>query len=248
MMMKKLATYSILPMLAIFLMVLYGFTKERSGRKKIKEIEVEFEAGSNPFLTHEAVNKLLIQSQVTVKNQSKRIIDLHGLEKQVLANPYVKEATVSITLEGLLKTQITQKEPVARIISGKEVYYVDNKGAKIPLSENFSARVPLIKGVDLEEDVQEITELVSLIINDDFLNKEIVSIQKMKNNEYIFNVRSGDYTINFGTFSDVNTKKKKLKAFYNKALKDKTINKYKVINVKYHNQVVCTKEDQDGKQ
>ncbi|CAM1344692.1 cell division protein FtsQ/DivIB [Tenacibaculum amylolyticum] len=245
---KKLGTYILFFSLLVLLLFLYGFTKKRNQERKIHAIEVLFEEGKNSFLTHEAVNKLLIQSQVTVKNQPKRIIDLHNLEGKVLSNPFVDEATVFITLGGLIKTQITQKEPVARIISDDGTYYVDKKGFKIPLSTNFSARVPLVNGVETAEEIKEITELVQIISEDDFLKKEITAIQKLKSNEYVFNVRSGDYRVFFGKYEDVGLKFKKLKAFYNKALKDKTINKYKTINVKYHNQVVCTKRNQDGKQ
>ena len=39
----------------------------------------------------------------------------------------------------------------------------------------------------------------------------------------------------------VSVKFQKLKAFYNKAQIDKTIEQYKSISLKYHNQVVCAK-------
>ncbi|WP_234974631.1 cell division protein FtsQ/DivIB [Tenacibaculum agarivorans] len=220
----------------------------RNHKKVVENVIVEFDEGANPFLTHESVNKLLIQNQATVKNQSKRVIDLHHLEKKVSSNPYVENARVFMTLGGVLKTHITQKEPIARIISENKAYYIDKEGAKIPLSNSFSARVPLISGVNLSGNIEEITQLVLFISKDQFLQKEITGIQKLNTDEYVFTVRSGDYRIYFGKYSDVNLKFKKLKAFYNKALKDKTINKYKIINVKYHNQVVCTKQNQDGEQ
>lgn len=245
---RKIVIYPIFVCLLLVLSVLYGFTKKRNLNRKVHSIEIKFEEGDNSFLTHEAVNKLLIQSQVTVKNQPKRIIDLHHLEEQVLANPYVDEAKVFITPGGLIKTHISQKEPIARIISGEEMYYIDDEGFKIPLSENFSARVPLVLGENISSAINEITGLIVFISQDDFLKKEITGIRKSKVNEYILDVRSGDYKIHFGKYEDVNLKFKKLKAFYNKSLKDKSINQYKIINVKYHNQVVCTKQNQDGKQ
>ena len=73
------------------------------------------------------------------------------------------------------------------------------------------------------------------------MQKEIVGIEKSDVNEYQFAVRSGDYKIDFGNLTEVDVKFKKLKAFYNKAFEDKTIQNYKAINLKYHNQVVCTK-------
>jgi cell division protein FtsQ len=245
---KKLVIYPIFVSLLIVLSVLYGFTKNRNLNRKIHGLTVEFEEGDNSFLTHETVNKLLIQSQVTVKNQPKRIIDLHHLEEKVLSNPFVDKAKVFVTPGGLIKTHISQKEPIARVVSGKEAYYIDDKGFVIPLSENYSARVPLVLGENIAANTKEITELLLFIAQDEFLKKEITGIRRLSSNEYILYVRSGDYTIHFGEYKNVVIKFKKLKAFYNKSLKDKTINSYKVINLKYHNQVVCTKQNQDGEQ
>ena len=95
----------------------------------------------------------------------------------------------------------------------------------------------------------EITgEALKVKKENDFLTKEIIAIQKNAQKEYVFTVRSGNYKVIFGKLKDIDIKFKKLMAFYNKALVDKTIKKYKTINVKYHNQVVCTKQNQDGKQ
>lgn len=240
--MKKVAAYLFLPALIGVLLFVYGFSIKRNGNKTIKKIEVEFAAGTNSFLTHESVNKLLIQNNETVKNKPKSVLDLYGLENNVLANPFVEKATVFVTPDGLLKTHIKQREPIARIVNIKDNFYVDKLGGVMPLSENFSARVPLVSGVNSSENVTEITKLATVIAEDTFLRKEIVGIHKTPNNEYIFNVRSSDFVIEFGSFTEIAVKIKKLKAFYNKALADNTINDYKKINVKYHNQVVCTKQ------
>ncbi|MDY0780733.1 cell division protein FtsQ [Tenacibaculum sp. IB213877] len=240
--MKKVTTYLFLPPLIGLLLFVYGFSLDRNQHKKVKNIEVEFDAGTNSFLTHESVNKLLIQNETTVKNQPKSVIDLYSLENSVLSNPYVEKATVFLTPDGLLKTQIKQREPIARIVDVKEDFYVDKQGGKMPLSINFSARVPLVSGVKSSEEIRELTQLAKVISEDDFLHKEVVGIHKTTFNEYVFNVRSGDFVIDFGKFDHVDVKIKKLKAFYNKALSDNTIKEYKKINVKYHNQVVCTKQ------
>jgi cell division protein FtsQ len=207
----------------------------------VSEIVVEFEAGENNFLTHSMVNKLLIQNKETVQNQAKSVINLYGLENQVSENPYVENASVFLTIAGRLKSVIKQRTPVARIISENDSYYIDKQGVKVPLSDNYSARVMLVSGIESDEDIEEIIPLISLILNDNFLQKEIVGIEKSDVDEYQFSVRSGNYKIDFGKLIEVDIKFKKLKAFYNKTFKDKTIKNYKTINLKYHNQVVCTK-------
>lgn len=246
--MKKLATYLSFFLLLMFLVFLYGFTTNRNGAKKVKNTVVEFAAGDNNFLTHSMVDKLLIQNNEFVKNQPKRLVDLHFLEANVSANPYVEKTAVFLTVDGVLKTTIKQRTPIARIVDKDKSFYVDKYGVKIPLSTNFSARVPLVLGVREPEEIKELTTLIKSINSNSFFAKEIIAIQKDAQNEYTFTVRSGDYKIIFGELTDASIKFKKLTAFYNKAFTDKTINNYKAINVKYHNQVVCTKQNQDGKQ
>jgi cell division protein FtsQ len=238
---KRVLKYLLFVVLIGFLAFLYSFTSVRNDQKKVTKIEVKFEEGNNNFLTHFMVDKLLIQNDTIVANQAKSVIDLYRLEKNVSKNPYVEEVAVFLTIGGVLKTNIKQRTPVARIFSSKDSYYVDKQGVKVPLSKNYSARVLLISGIENSADIQVILPLVSYILEDDFLQKEIVGIVKSDVDEYEFSVRSGAYKIAFGKLNDVEVKFNKLKAFYNTTFKNKTIQEYKTITVKYHNQVVCSK-------
>lgn len=210
--------------------------------KKVTDVVVEFEQGNHNFLTEEMVNKLLIQNQQSVKNKAKSIIDLQELEQSVISNPYIESASVFLTINGLLKARVKERKPIARINTIKRVYYLDKDGFEIPLSDNYSARVLLITGVVNIIDYQEIKEFVKRILADDFLKKEIIGIHKTVENEFILSTRSGNQKIEFGNLENTSVKFKKLKAFYNTTFADKTIEKYKIINLKYHNQVVCTKQ------
>ena len=239
--MKKAITYLISLILIVSLALLYSFSAVKNSNKKIKKIEIEFSEGNNDFLTQKMVNKLLIQSGQELQNQPKSVIDLQELEKSVLFNPYIENATIFYTIDGVLKTEVKQRTPIARINTANSSYYIDKYGVKIPLSDNYSARVLLITGNINEENLQEFTPFVKVILADDFLKKEIIGIHKTQKNEFVLSVRSGQYKIEFGSLEKTNVKFKKLKAFYNKAFVDKTINQYKTINLKYHNQVVCAK-------
>ncbi|MHB0755124.1 cell division protein FtsQ/DivIB [Polaribacter sp. M15] len=241
MMFKRLVKYLLFIMLMLGLGVLYSFSSKKNENRKVKEIIVEFENGANNFLTHQMVNKLLIQKGDSIKNKAKSVINLNSLENNVIQNPYVEKASVFLSINGVLKAVLKQRTPIARIVGKNNSYYVDKEGVKIPLSSNYSARVVLVLGVDNDKDLNEVLPLINTILADSFLQKEVVGIERFKNNEYEFSVRSGNYKINFGKLTEVDVKFKKLKAFYNKTFEDKTIQNYKTINVKYHNQVVCTK-------
>jgi cell division protein FtsQ len=238
---KRVLKYLLFACLIGFLGFLYRFTSLRNNVKKVTKIEVKFEQGSNNFLTHAMVDKLLIQNNKTVVNQAKSTIDLYSLERNVSENSYIEKAAVFLTIGGLLKATIKQRTPMARILSSKDSYYVDKQGIKIPLSANYSARVLLVSGMESEADVQRILPLMERILEDDFLQKEIVGIVKSADDTYTFSVRSGNYKIDFGKLTDITLKFRKLKAFYNTTFDNKTIQEYKTIALKYHNQVVCTK-------
>ncbi len=238
--MKKVISYLIFPLLIVFILFLYGFSVSRNNGKVIEKIEVEFREGDNYFLTHEMVNNLLIQNGNSVVNQLKSSLNLYELEQQVLQNPFVENATVYVTPKGLLKTYIKQREPLVRLVDSNGSYYIDKFGTVMPMSSNYSARVPLVFNVSKPEDIEKVKKLMLFVQKDDFLNKEIVGLQR-QGRDFLLEVRSGDYKVNIGDIVNLDIKFKKLKAFYNKALLDKTIEKYKVINIKYHNQVVCEK-------
>jgi len=238
---NKFLKYILFFCLLVSVGLLYSFSTARNHQKKVSKVDINIEPGINKFLNHSMVNKLLIQKNETVKNLPKSVINLYGLENNILRNPYVEKAVVFLTIQGKLITTVKQRTPIARIIQDEDVYYVDKQGVKVPLSEDYSARVLLVSGVKNDVELKEMMPLIATILSDNFLEKEIVGIEKLKNGEVQLAVRSGDYKIDFGTFSEIEPKFRKLKAFYNNTFSDKTIQKYKLINLKYHNQVVCTK-------
>jgi cell division protein FtsQ len=239
--MRKAQAYLFSLVLIGSLAFLYSFSSLKNSNKKISKVVIEFVEGDNNFLTQQMVNKLLIQNNRNMKNQAKSTLDLQGLEHVVLSNPYIESATVFYTIDGVLKTIVKQRTPIARINTNNSSYYIDKQGVEVPLSTNYSARVILVTGAINKDNLKEITGFVNVILADDFLKKEIIGIHKTQNKEYVLSVRSGQYKIELGSLEKMNVKFKKLKAFYNKAFVDKTIDQYKTINLKYHNQVVCAK-------
>ena len=244
---KKFLKYIFLPILLGGIGFLYGFSNQRNSQQIITKSVVKFQSNEPYFLTEEIVNKLLIQNNAIVKKQAKSVIDLYKLEEQVLESPYVEKVSLFITVDGNLNTVIKQREPIARILNGNSSYYVDSQAVKVPISENYSARVPVISGISNEKEVSSLIVLLNKIVDDDFLSKEIIGIELRAQNEYMFTVRSGNYRINFGDLTEIDSKIKKLKAFYSKVFLDSTIHKYKTINIKYHNQVVGEKITGYGK-
>ena len=79
---------------------------------------IEFTGDENHYITHDAVNKLLIQNGVDTTGTSKETIDLNELEKALNSNKMIQEAQVFITVNGRLEAKIEQRTPTARVIVG----------------------------------------------------------------------------------------------------------------------------------
>jgi cell division protein FtsQ len=196
----------------------------------------------NLFLKPETVNKLLIEKNREVKTISKVKLDLNQLEKNLNSYKLIEKSQVSVSIDGVLKAVVQQKVPLVRFFTQKGSYYIDYKGNKMPLSENFTARVPLVTGAFQVKNNEKLIELFRLIYNDNFLKKNIIGIQLMSNGSIKMINRNYDYQINFGETKRMNAKFNNYKVFYQKAAADSLLNNYKTIDLRFSKQVVCTKK------
>jgi len=242
--MKRYKSVIKFTLLTVVIVFLYGFAAHRNSLKSNKEVKVVFENGENLFVSYETVNKLLIQNLEAYKNQSKENINLNTLEEFLQRNQMIENAEIFLTLSGELGAIITQRTPVLRVANESETYYYDKLGAKMPLSDNYSARVPITTDAISGQGNTDIITLSNTIRNDDFLQKQIIGIKLVegeKKDQFELKTRVGDQKIIFGDLSRIEEKIAKLKVFYQKIMLDSTITDYKTINLKFYNQIVCEK-------
>ena len=202
---------------------------------------INFVGDDNLFITHANVSKLLIQNQQSVTNKRKDIIDLNQLEAALNSNPMIKQAQVSMTVEGLITADIEQKKPIARV-STNASYYIDEEGSFMPLSTNYTARVPLVTGSIEKDDLANVFAVAKKVQEDDFLMKHVIVIHQNQDKTIDLKLRSHDFTVHLGSLKLLDKKINNLKAFYQKAVKDKALDKYKLVNLKFDKQVICTKK------
>ena len=219
---------------------LFAFSTNRNAVRKVSDVDIQFIGENNLFVTHETVSKLLIQNQRTVKNMAKETLDLNQLEKSLNSNPMIKSAEVYVTVNGAVKADIKQKKPIARV-STKESYYIDDDGLYMPLSSNFTARVPLVTGFIKKNDLKNVYTVANKIKDDEFLMKNVIEIRQDFDNTIYLKLRQCNFEVKLGSVSFLDKKINNLKAFYQKNLHDKTLNNYSKVNLQFDNQVVCTK-------
>ncbi|MEN3325044.1 hypothetical protein VP395_14995 [Mariniflexile soesokkakense] len=219
---------------------LFAFASARNSVRLVSKPNVEFVGENNVFITNENVSKLLIQNFRGLKNIPKETLVLNELENALKSNPMIKKAEVYITVNGTLNAEIEQKTPIARV-STNVSYYIDDDGLYMPLSNNFSARVPLVTGYVEKNDLKNIHIVASKVNEDEFLKKHVVEIHQGINKVIYLKLRQCQFLVQLGNVTFLDKKINNLKAFYQKNLKEKTLDSYSKVNLQFENQVVCTK-------
>ncbi len=185
-------------------------------------------------------------------------INTENLENLILKNPYVRTADVYATIQGEIIINIGQRQPIFRLEMAKGSFYVDNFGSFMPLSPLYVSRLVVVNGhlknIDLNKqeginfengsensELVPIFRLVKFIKKDVFLSALVEQIYINKNKEIELTPKIGRQSILFGSTDNMEEKFRNLRLFYSQGMKINGWDAYRVINVKYKNQVVCTK-------
>ena len=236
--MKALTTYgtAILGLLLIGLLV--RFTEQKHAERLVEGLRVAVHpaAGGN-FVTAEE-----LLAEINAETDSFRGNYLHEinsalLEEKLEAHPMVQTAEVYFEMNGQVYVDVWQHEPILRFFDGNKSYYWDTDGRQMPLSEHFTAYVPLFYGTP--SDTAELYELVMALRADAFCCEYISGISEV-DGDYVLTARKGKHEIVLGSADGFEEKMERLKLFYDKTLPQVGRERYSKVNLKYAGQVVCT--------
>lgn len=232
--------------LRIFLLLvltgfLFSFSNKRNQERKLVDVLVMFTNPEQLFIPMETIQSLLTNDSDSLDFYIGDV-KIKELEGRVLAHPMVAEAEVYMSVNGVLGAQVTQRTPVGRCLNRDGVEYIDELGEFMPLSSNYSARVPLVYGVQDSLSRAEVMPLLLAIREDDFMRQSVVTITHNKADDFRLKVRQNKLDIALGEAEDLENKFRKLKGFIKYTKDNNTIEDYKTIDLKYNNQVVATKK------
>ena len=181
--------------------------------------------------------------------------NLRLIERELRKNTWIKGAELFFDNNALLQVKIDEREPVARVFTiAGNTFYIDGDVSILPLSDKFSARLPVFTGFPSNRNILSLPDsnlladikMISLMIQkDSFLMAMIdqVDITPSRNFEMI--PKMGNQVIVFGDALDAADKFRKLKLFYKEIMARAGWNRYSVIDVQYMNQVVARKRGPD---
>lgn len=215
----------------------------RSGEQVCRAIFVEVcDSATLRFISQRDVMRLLERENYNPVGSTMRDIQLDRLEAMLKRQSRIKSAECYKTPDGKVGISIMQREPVLRVMNGSGGYYVDSDGGLMPVSSEYTAYVPIASGFITEKFAKnELYDFAMFLRKDKFWNAQVEQIHVDANNEVELVPRVGDQVILLGSLENYEYKLEKLLSVYKKGFSRTGWNKYRKVNLKFDNQVVCTK-------
>ncbi|MBK7852493.1 MAG: hypothetical protein IPJ66_15540 [Bacteroidetes bacterium] len=262
---KKAGKVSTWVLVLIAFAVTVGFTESKQANLLCTDVRIVVEDSTGfAFVETSDIQNILHDKFGELKGQPVSSINIALLEKIINNNPFISRAEVFSTVDGKLNIEVKQRLPVVRIMNfNNESFYIDDKGVFMPRSEKYTARVPVANGYIFDKEVErsvrvidedpvdtsvhlsrieKVFRVADYIHHHDFWNAQIEQIYVNANGDLELIPRVGDHSIVLGDDQHIEEKFEKLFLFYTEGLNKTGWNKYKVINLKYKDQVVCTKK------
>lgn len=195
------------------------------------------------FISESDLVGLLKKKQLDPRNKPMKSINTELIEEELLKNEMISDIQAYKTPAGIIKLEVIQKMPILRILSANGNYYVDNQGTTMPISSRYVAYVPVVSGyVEKSFAVSDLYKFALFLQENEFWNDQIEQIYVHSDREVELVPRVGNHRIMLGTLDGFEEKLEHLKLFYEQAIPKMGWEKYSMINLKYKNQIVCTKK------
>ncbi len=245
-MIKKIALIVLASLLLIYIVFTIFVLNPNAGNGVCKNLDVVVkDTLDRHFIDAREVAVMLKNAGLSPIGKKLQDINTEAIENKLEENKLVKKAECYKTSEGNIKVEISQKIPILRVFSTNGNFYIDSEGGIMPLPTSvFSAYVPIASGYIVKEFASGKLYEFALFLHDNrFWDTQIEQIYVDSNQDVELTPRVGDHQIILGKLDDYKENLEKLRLFYDKGLNEVGWNKYSVINLKFKNQVVCTRRN-----
>ena len=257
--MKRVIQITLFVVFVVAVSGLMGFIYIEQSNQPLNEVHININRYAQEGFLNQELVKAMIPGSDSFPGKKVKEINTRIIEKSIDQNPFVRYSDAYINIDKNLIINIQEKHPVLRIYNrNNKGFYIDDKGYIFPLSKNYTAHVLIANGyIDVNyqnehpnifdttyknTQLPELFRLTQLIRNNKFLQAQISQVYVNSKDEFDLIPELGNHLIQFGKMEDASRKLENLEIFYKQALLKEGWEKYRTINLKYKNQVVCEKK------
>ena len=257
--MKPTVKHIIIIALLTAIVVTFHIVRRNSTMRGIESHIAEDGIG---LLSPADIDSLIVLSHPHIRQTDIKDIDRKAIAETLKQHPYVADATARLSTGGKLLVDVTPNTPVVRMFYQGNEFYISQKGTCMPLCAKKFCNI-LIGNVNLSEPLLANTSALNLadtanhnqpssllkiwktacFLNDNPKYGDIFDqVSIAANGDICLIPKLGELTVILGDTTQMNTKFENLWAFLDQGISLVGWDTYSVINLKYRNQVVCTKK------
>ena len=248
-MVRKILKLTGFLVLIIFIVGTLAFTSIESKNIMCTDIQVVFNKKDIINIDKDKLIRLVKSADKKVLSKNLNEINAEIIEEEIEKLPAILKADVYKLMvnengayKGTLVVKVKHREPVLRVITSSGSYYLDEFGMKIPVSSNYATNVMVASGsVSDSFAVEQLLPFVLYIEDNDFWNAQIQQIYVDEDGDVLLSPLVGGHIIELGDLNNYRWKLHVMSAFYKQVLAKNNWDKYKMVSLKYNNQVVAKK-------
>jgi cell division protein FtsQ len=260
--MKKVLNTIIWTGLIAYLFLALGFTGDKQSELLCSELRVIItDSSSAQFFDKRDVQRILKAGHRKILGEPLTELNTREVEALFSKNPYIRKIEVYTTLDGVLNIRVKQRTPVVHVIASNGAgYYLDNDGYIMPASRKYTPYLLVANGsffvgdqfkrvncLDSIPDKKfykpwfEVLELAHFINGSSLWSAQIVQLYLNSKQDFEIIPRVGAHQIILGKVEGFESKFSNLEILYDEGLKKEGWNNYQKIDLRFKNQVICTK-------
>jgi cell division protein FtsQ len=232
---------------------------KKEDTQKCAGVNIVIKGVSNNFFVdkNDILNELNQYIDGSPEGQPMSYFNLKSLESDLQKNIWVKKSQLFFDNNRVLQIIVTEREPAARVFTTMgTTFYIDSSITMLPLSEKFSARLPVFTGFPSDKSVltkndsallRDVYAVSMAIQKDSFIMALIEQVDITPQRMFDMVPKVGNGIIAFGDGNDIDEKLRKLKLFYGQVMAKSGWNYYSKIDVQYAGQVVAKRKGAEDK-
>lgn len=236
--------------LIAFMVVTLAFTSVKYHDAPCTGIEIEYEPDDLISIDKAVIRNIITTADKNIIGKHFDSINAANLEVEVEKHAAILNAEIIKMVEkdttsyrGVLTVRVKHREPLLRVYSRAESYYLDEFGYKFAVSSAYPANVLVATGnIDEQFAREKLLPCIRYIENDEFWKAQIEQVHVENDGNIVLTPLFGDHLIELGTVDDFELKLRNMKTFYKKVLANNNWNKYKTISLKYKDQIVAKRK------
>ncbi len=257
-----LALFSAVLASAALLAVALRYAAEARAGIRCQEVRVDIaRQGGTVYLQERDVLAWLGEHGLRIDGKPMAGLSPSHVESVLRQNPFVQEAQVYATEDGVVHLDVWQRNPVLKVLNRKqELFQIDAQGVEMPDNPGYRSRLRVASGhipfsPEFGSDVSALPDTAARAMlkvlfrinayldSDPLWNALFEQIYVTSSGEIELIPKVGGQIVELGKvegMEDLSDKMFRLKLFYQKGMSQEGWEKYSVLNLKYRNQLVAT--------